>query len=126
MDPGGGKPVADAPGTVHFEVGWEVRGAVEGGEGAADEGDPGDVGPGCEGAGAGGFEDAVAFCTRACLSQCSSNRIRVDNFDRGPILSRKDRKGEFVPLRAAVGSWRPMMAKLVRMWEYVEFERLVF
>lgn len=31
-----------------------------------------------------------------------------------------------LPLRAAVGSWSPMMAKLVRMCEKVESGRLVF
>ena len=54
-------PVADAPGTIHFEVGGEGRGAGEGGEGGADDADPGDGGPGAEGADAARFEGAVAF-----------------------------------------------------------------
>lgn len=33
---------------------------------------------------------------------------------------------DIIPLRAAVGSWSPMMAKLVRTCENAESGRLVF
>ena len=60
-DPFWGIPVADAPGSEHFEVRGKGGRTREGGEGLANDLDPFDGGPGGEGADAVRFQDSMAF-----------------------------------------------------------------